>query len=265
MSAGILSAGPPGAVARPALVVTRSARPVTRAAAAGTAALVLLAVLPFLVSQGFTANLVNLFVLVAVATMWNALAGYVGLVSVGQQLYIGVGAYVVLVLAQHGLETFAAVPLAVVGAGVLALPASWLVFRLSGAYFAIATWVLAQVAMLFVERFGSLGGGTGAPVLGLDGFGPTTLLRYTYWLALGVATIAVLSVYLLLRSRLGLVLTAVRDNEVGPAAWGHGSWRPKGSSTCWPLWAVPGPGPSSPSASSMSSPRTSSTSSGRRT
>ena len=220
MSAGVLAAGPPGAAARPTLVVTRFAHPVTWEAAAGTAALVLLALLPFLASQGFTADLVNLFVLVAVATMWNALAGYVGLVSVGQQLYIGVGAYVVLVLAQHGMETFATVPLAVVGAGVLALPASWLVFRLSGAYFAIATWVLAQVAMLFVERFGSLGGGTGAPVLGLDGFGPATLLRYTYWLALGVTALAVLSVYLLLRSRLGLVLTAVRDNEVGARSVG---------------------------------------------
>jgi branched-chain amino acid transport system permease protein len=202
------------------LIVTRSRRPATWAGAAGAAGVALLAVLPFVASQGFISDLVNLLVLVALATMWNALAGYVGLVSVGQQLYIGVGAYVVLVLAQHGMETFASVPLAIVAAGVLALPASWLVFRLSGAYFAIATWVLAQVAMLFVERFGSLGGGTGAPVLGLDGFGPATLLRYTYWLALGVTVLAVLSVYVLLRSRLGLVLTAVRDNEVGARSVG---------------------------------------------
>jgi branched-chain amino acid transport system permease protein len=163
---------------------------------------------------------VNLLILICVATMWNALAGYVGLVSVGQQLYIWVGAYIVLYAAQHGVETFAAVPLAIVGAAVLAIPASWLVFRLSGSYFAIATWVLAQVALLFVERFGSLGGGTGAPVLGLDGFGPATLLRYTYWLALAITALVVGSVYILLRSRLGLVLTAVRDNEVGARSVG---------------------------------------------
>ena len=100
------------------------------------------------------------------------------------------------------------------------MPSSWLVFRLSGAYFAIATWVLAEVAVLFVERFGSLGGGTGAPVTGLDGFGPTLLLNYTYWTALGVALLCVISVYLLLRSRLGLVLTAVRDNEAGARSVG---------------------------------------------
>jgi branched-chain amino acid transport system permease protein len=202
------------------LVVTRSRRPTTWAGAVGAIGLVILSVLPFIASQGFVNDLVNLFILICMATMWNALAGYVGLVSVGQQLYIGVGAYVVLVAAQHGLETFAAVPLALAAAAVVALPASWLVFRLSGAYFAIATWVLAQVAMLFVERFGSLGGGTGAPVPGLDGFGPTALLRDTYWLALGITALVVISVYLLLRSRLGLVLTAVRDNEIGARSVG---------------------------------------------
>ena len=90
----------------------------------------------------------------------------------GQQMYIGVGAYTILVAAQHGVDPFVAVPLAIVASAVLAVPSSWLVFRLSGAYFAIATWVLAEVAVLFVEGFGSLGGGTGAPVPGLDGFGP---------------------------------------------------------------------------------------------
>ncbi len=147
-----------------ALVVTRSRRPATWAGAVGAAGLVILAVLPFLASQGFVNDLVNLFILVCMATMWNALAGYVGLVSVGQQLYIGVGAYVVLVAAQHGMETFRRRPPGLAAAAVAGrCPASWLVFRLSGAYFAIATWVLAQVAMLFVERFGSLGGGHRGP------------------------------------------------------------------------------------------------------
>jgi branched-chain amino acid transport system permease protein len=186
----------------------------------GIAGVVVLALLPFWTGQGFINNLVNLLILVVVATMWNALAGYVGLVSVGQQLYIGIGAYAVLIAAQHGLEPFAAIVLAVVVAALLAVPASWLVFRLSGAYFAIATWVLAAVATLFVERFASLGGGTGAPVPGLDTFGPTMLLRYTYWSALAIGVASVVSVFLLLRSRLGLVLTAVRDNEVGARSVG---------------------------------------------
>ena len=210
-----------------AIVVTRSHRPAPWAGALGIAGLVLLAALPLFASQGFLSDLVNLFILVCIATMWNALAGYVGLVSVGQQLYIGAGAYTVLYLAQHGWDPFATIPIAVVGSAVLALPASWLVFRLSGAYFAIASWVLAQVAALFVARFGSLGGGTGTAVPGLDGFGPVNLLHYYYWSGLGVTALSVLGVYLLLRSRMGLVLTAVRDNEVGARSVGSQVMRAK--------------------------------------
>jgi branched-chain amino acid transport system permease protein len=186
----------------------------------GATGTLVLIVLPYLVDPGFANTLVNLFILATLATMWNALAGYAGLVSVGQQMYIGVGAYAILVAAQHGIDPFVAVPLAIVVSAALAIPSSWLVFRLSGAYFAIATWVLAEVALLFVERFGSLGGGTGAPVPGLAGFGPTLLLNYTYWMALGVTLLSIFSVYLLLRSRLGLVLTAVRDNEAGARSVG---------------------------------------------
>jgi branched-chain amino acid transport system permease protein len=203
-----------------AVVFRRSHRPATGAGVVGAAGVTVLALLPLFASQSFTSNLVNLFVLVALATMWNALAGYVGLVSVGQQLYIGTGAYAVLICAQHGMEPFLAVPVAIAVSALVALPASWLVFRLSGAYFAIATWVLSQVALLLVERFGSLGGGTGAPVPGLGTIGPVDLLRYTYWAALVITVLVVASVYLLLRSRLGLVLTAVRDNEVGARSVG---------------------------------------------
>ena len=211
-------------------------------------------------------DLVNLFVLVCLATMWNALAGYVGLVSVGQQLYIGAGAYGVLYLAQHGLELFAAVPIAVVGSALLGVPSSLLVFRLSGAYFAIATWVLAQVAALFVARFSSLGGGTGSAVPGLDGFGATNLLHDYYWLSLGVMVGSLLGVYILLRSRMGLVLTAACDNEIGAKSVGlHGSCWPRGPCMCWPPPGAPEPGRCSPSASLLWSPATCSTSSGRRT
>ena len=84
------------------LVVTRSRRPATLEGTVGTAGVIVLVLLPYLVDAGFANTLVNLFILVAVATMWNALAGYAGLVSVGQQMYIGVGAYTILVAAQHG-------------------------------------------------------------------------------------------------------------------------------------------------------------------
>ncbi|MGH9291856.1 MAG: branched-chain amino acid ABC transporter permease [Acidimicrobiales bacterium] len=212
----------PEAAVEREVVVTRSRTRIASggALAAAAAGLAVLALVPKFASQGFSTDLVNLFILVCVAATWNALAGYAGLVSIGQQLYIGAGAYAVLVAAQHGIDPFVAVPIALAFAAVVALPASWLFFRLSGGYFAIATWVLAEVATLFVERFGSLGGATGVPVPGLGGFGPTELLNYTYWTALALTALTLASVYLLLRGRLGLALTAVRDNEVGARSLG---------------------------------------------
>jgi branched-chain amino acid transport system permease protein len=178
------------------------------------------AALPAVVGPAMTDTLINLLVLLTMASMWNLLAGYAGLVSVGQQAFIGLGAYLVLILAQWGLDPFAAIPLAAAGCALLALPISWLVFRLRGGYFAIATWVVADACQLIVSRFASLGGGTGAALPGIAGKDPRTLTTVTYWAALAVTVAALAMVYLLLRSRLGLVLTAVRDNETGARSLG---------------------------------------------
>ena len=193
---------------RPGALVTRSLRPATWAAALGVFVVVVLALAPYLVYQSFTNTLVNLFILMTLASMWNLLAGYAGMVSVGQQAFIGLGAYAVLMLAQHGMNPF------------VAIPASFLVFRLSGGYFAIATWVLAIVAGIVVTGIPSLGGGTGALLPGLSSLSPVLLGAETYWASLAVAVVSLAVVYGLLRSRLGLVLTAVRDNEVGARSLG---------------------------------------------
>jgi len=79
---------------------------------------------------------------------------------------------------------------------------------------------VADACQLIVSRSSTLGGGTGAGLAGLSGVDPTLLTAYTYWAALAVAVAALAATYLLLRSRLGLVLTAVRDNEVGARSLG---------------------------------------------
>jgi ABC-type branched-subunit amino acid transport system permease subunit len=181
---------------------------------------VVLALFPYIVYSGTTAIMVQAFIVLTLASMWNLMAGYAGLVSVGQQGFVGLGAYFVLILALHGLSPFAALPVAAIGCGVAALPLWWLVSRLRSGYFAIATWVLAAAIMLFIERFSSLGGGTGLPLPGFTGMNPTLLTAYTYWIGLAVTVLAMLAVYALLRGRLGLVLTAVRDDEVAARSSG---------------------------------------------
>jgi branched-chain amino acid transport system permease protein len=67
--------------------------------------------------------------------------------------------------------------------------------------------------MLVIEQISSIGGGTGEPLPGLSGMQPAVLTAYTYWAALAVAVLAIGGVYLLLRSKVGLTLTAIRDDE----------------------------------------------------
>jgi branched-chain amino acid transport system permease protein len=201
--------------ARPAAEfrVTRSRRNVAWTGAGALIVVVVLAMFPYIVYAGTTTIMVQGFIVLTLASMWNLLAGYAGLVSVGQQAFVGLGAYFVLILAIHGTSPFAALPVAAIGCGVAALPLWWLVSRLRSGYFAIATWVLAATVMLIIEKFSSIGGGTGMPLPGFSGFSPTLLTAYTYWAGLAVTV-------LLLRGRLGLVLTAIRDDEVAARSSG---------------------------------------------
>jgi ABC-type branched-subunit amino acid transport system permease subunit len=200
--------------------VTRSQLSVVWTGVGALIVVVVLALFPYLVYSGTTAIMVQGFIVLTLASMWNLLAGYAGLVSVGQQAFVGLGAYFVLILALHGISPFAALPVAAIASGVAALPLWWLVSRLRSGYFAIATWVLAATIMLFIEQFSSLGSGTGLPLPGFTGMSPTLLTAYTYWIGLAVTVVAMATVYLLLRSRLGLVLTAIRDDEVAARSSG---------------------------------------------
>src|SRR6266513_2539557 len=207
-------------VLRPQGLISRSRRNVAWTGLVALIVVVVLALFPYIVYSGTTAVLVQAFIVLTMASMWNLLAGYAGLVSVGQQVFVGLGAYFVLILAINGTSPFAALPVAAIGCGVAALPLWWLVSRLRSGYFAIATWVLAATVMLIIEKFSSIGGGTGMPLPGFSGMDPALLTAYTYWAGLAVTVVALLVIYLLLRGRLGLVLTAVRDDEVAARSSG---------------------------------------------
>jgi ABC-type branched-subunit amino acid transport system permease subunit len=204
----------------PPIKVTRSRRSALWAGVGAIVVIAVLAALPYIVYAGTTSLLVNFFILLIMASMWNLLAGYAGLVSVGQQAFIGLGSYFVLIVGLHGLDAFIGLPIAVAGAGLVGLVAWWLLSRLRSGYFAIASWVIASVCYLIVIRFPSLGGGTGEPLPGLPSVSDTLLNAYTYWVALAVAVLVLAGLYAMLRGRLGLVLTAVRDDETGARSVG---------------------------------------------
>ena len=138
----------------------------TRASRIGTAVLagvfVMLAAAPAFAGRDDLRLLSEIFAYIALASLWNLLAGYAGLVSVGQQAYVELGGYVLFastILA--GLHPFAAVALAGVVSAAVALPVAGLLFRLRGHYFAIGTWVVAEVFRLVAAQISPLGGGSG--------------------------------------------------------------------------------------------------------
>lgn len=184
------------------------------------AAGVALAVVPLVLSTYATEQLTELFLLVILAAMWNALAGYGGLISIGQQAFVGAGAYATILLAQRGTPPYLAIALAAVISGALALPISLLVLRLRGGQFAIGTWVVAEVLALLVALSREVGGGTGVSLTGLNIYAPADRQAYTYWLTLGFAALLLGLVFALLRSPAGAALQAIRDEEQAAASLG---------------------------------------------
>jgi branched-chain amino acid transport system permease protein len=182
--------------------------------------LVLLAFVPFAFTPNTTEKLTELFVLIIIAAMWNVLAGYAGLVSVGQQAFIGIGAYGTIVFADQGMNPFVAAILAALVAGVISMPVSLLVFRLRGGQFAIAMWVVAEVFRLLVINDQSIGGGTGRSLIGLNVYDPASRQAYTYWVALAFMAVFIVLGFVLLRSRVGSSLQAIRDDETAAVSLG---------------------------------------------
>jgi len=180
---------------------------------------------PVLLGENTQNNLIQLYFLVIMAMMWNALAGYGGLVSVGQQGFIGIGAYAAVFLSvQHGLNPYLSMLLATLIGGAIAIPVAAVVLWLRSGAFAIATWVVAEVFAILVslDPNPAIGGGTGTSALlpfNLR-YTPEQRLHYTYWAALGAVAVLLLLLFVLLRSRLGGSLQAIRDDEEAAASVG---------------------------------------------
>ena len=181
---------------------------------AGTAVLaVLLACVPLVFDPNVVQNLTTLLILVLLAAMWNALAGYGGLLSVGQQAFIGIGAYGTVFFAGMGVTPYLAMLLATVLAGLISLPISLFALRLRAAQFAIGMWVIAEVISIVVRLDQHLGAGTGISLIQLNQYDPNFRQAYTFWLALAFTIVFIAALFLLLRSPLGASLQAIRDDE----------------------------------------------------
>lgn len=198
------------------------------AALLGLAVILILIVLPFFAGRSTIQDMFFILTMLVLAQFWNLLAGYSGLVSIGQQALVGIGAYALFgAVILWGLDPVPAILFAGIAALVIAVPTAFFAFRLNGAYFAIGTWVIAEVVRLLVAQWKTLGGGTGTSLprdatrdmwfvdviketLGVRSAAARDILAY--WLALLLALATIGCIYWLLRTRRGLALAAVRDN-----------------------------------------------------
>ena len=191
-----------------------------------SAVVLLLLTAPLLLRPGQIKLLTEILLVLGFAQSWNLLAGYTGLMSFGHQGFIGVGAYVVFFVSNAtGLNPFLLLPLAALFTATVAALLAPLVLRLRDAYFAIALWVLAEVARLYASQSEWLGAVSGLPLAATRSMDRGWVTTGNYWVAAVLAIAAVPGMRTLLRSRLGLALVAVRDNESTAAAVGIDVWR----------------------------------------
>ena len=179
---------------------------------------VTLATAPYWGDRQLLRLLTEIFSYIALASLWNLLAGFAGVVSVGQQAFVGLGGYTLYLVALWlGVNPLFGLPVAGLVGGLIAVPVLLLLLRLRGAYFTIGTWVIAEILMQIFQQLPAVGGGSGLSL-------PTALVKsisdsrdgrefLIYWIFLALAVTVIGAIIVLLRSRYGLALTAIRDNE----------------------------------------------------
>jgi branched-chain amino acid transport system permease protein len=204
--------------------------------AAALVGFVALVALPAFAPRAVVQDLFGVLTLLILAMNWNMLAGFAGLVSVGQQAFVGIGAYAMFAaIIVFGLDPLVGIGIGGFVAMIFAIPMAFFAFRLNGAYFAIGTWVVADIVRLAAGQVRALGGGTGTSLpkgtaksmFGveeirslLDVSGAAAADALAYWIALALALVMLVASYLFLRSRMGLGLQAIRDNETAARAVG---------------------------------------------
>jgi branched-chain amino acid transport system permease protein len=195
--------------------------PLSRAA---TAAVILcvavLAFAPFVLGPGGIDRLTILYIYVILAAMWNALAGYAGLVSVGQQMFLGLGAYFTIRLSDGGVDPFLSMILAAGIVAVISVALSYPMLQLRNGEFAIGMWVLSELAHLLVNLDPLVKGETGTSLIALNAYPASERHAAIYWMALLAMVALLAALFLLLRSRFGAAVQAIRDNEEAAASLG---------------------------------------------
>jgi len=177
-----------------------------------------LAIFPIVVTDRFMVHLAIMVLLyVLLGTSWNLLGGYAGQISFGHAAFFGTGAYTsTILLLKLGISPWPGMFAGGLLAALLSIPVGWLTLRLRGPYFALATLAASEVLRIVVFNWDHLtGGGDGLNILvNLGG-----LIRF-YYVALALAAAGLIAVRIITRSRMGIFLEAIREDQEAAEAVG---------------------------------------------
>lgn len=152
----------------------------------------------------------RIFLYMGIGQMWNLLAGYAGLASLGNQIFVGLGGYCLAMISQKfGLPVLLSLPVTIVVTLVVAFVMSFPIFKMKGVYFTIGTWIVAEAISVFFTNWAFANYAIGFTITDVYSISPNLV----YWLALAIGVGSVALVYGLLRSPVGLALMSTRDNE----------------------------------------------------
>src|SRR5215470_16473698 len=185
----------------------------------------MLTIFPLVVTDRFIIHLTIMTLLfVLLGTSWNLLGGYAGQISFGHAAFFGTGAYTsTILLLKLGISPWPGMLAGGLLAALLSIPVGWLTLRLRGPYFALATLAASEVVRIVVFNWDRLtGGGDGLNILVNLG----SLLKF-YYIALALACSAVAVVWVITRSRWGLFLNAIKEDEDAAEALGVAATRMK--------------------------------------
>ncbi len=185
---------------------------------------VALYVLGFVFSSNIQRYLLKIFLYCTLGSMWNLMSGYTGMTSLGQQTFIGIAGYSLTVMTfTYGMSYWIGFLVGGVLGALVALVLSLILFRMRGMYFAVATWVIAEALRTFFTSWSFVKKGAGMTV----SVRPYPSNTAIYMIALSLCVIALVVIYLLLKSKIGLGLTAMRDDADAASSVGVNIFKSK--------------------------------------
>ncbi len=180
--------------------------------------LLIIVVILFIFSPRFLSGywvrvITTIFMYAVIAQGMNLMSGYMGYLPFGNAMFFGIGAYVTAIGMSKELPFLLVVPLAAITAILFSILLGLPVLRLRGHYFAIATIGMSGAILSVVQNATEVTGGAMGTTLPIIDKAPSVVYNYFYLAMLGLMVVTGLSIYFVIKSKLGFGIRSIKANE----------------------------------------------------